>query len=68
MKSASNNYFKSLCNVNFNIDVESQYHLTEIVNKLYFKAKNQTTFGMHFLKVLFIQREKSRFKDFRIKQ
>lgn len=66
MKSASNNYFKSLCNINFNIDVESQYHLTEIVNKLYFKAINQTTFGMHF-KVLFIQREKSGFKDFKIK-
>lgn len=34
MKSVSNNYFKLLCNINFNIDVEFKYYLIEIVNKL----------------------------------
>lgn len=53
MKSVSNNYFKLLCYINFNIDVQFKYYLIEIVNKLYFKVINQIIFGMYF-KVLFI--------------
>lgn len=40
-------FLKSLCHININIDVESQYHLTEIVNKLYIEAINQISFDMH---------------------
>lgn len=51
---------KSLCHINFNIDVESQYHLTEIVNKLYIEAINKKSFDMHlkycsFKKILYLK-------------
>lgn len=51
---------KSLCHINLNIDVESQYHLTEIVNKLYIEAINKKSFDMHlkycsFKKILYLK-------------